>query len=65
MHLNNNNKTQTGRGAWVVQSANCPSLDLSSGLDLRVVSSSAALGLHSGCGAYLKTNIKQGDTCLV
>lgn len=36
-------------GAWVAQLGECPTLELSSGLDLRVMS----LG-HSGCGAYLK-----------
>lgn len=31
-----------------------PSLDLSLGLNLRFVNSSRMLGLHAGCGAYLK-----------
>jgi len=40
---------------WVAQSVKHPTLDLNSGLDLRVVSSSPVLG----CGAYLKTKIKK------
>ena len=38
-------------------------LDLSSGLDLRVVSSSPTLGLLSSRGAYLQ-NKKEGGLCL-
>jgi len=34
-------------GAWVVQLVDRPSLDFSSGLDLRVVSSSPTLGLKT------------------
>lgn len=36
------------RGAWVAQSAKHPTLDLSSALDLRVVSWSPALGSTLG-----------------
>ena len=35
-------------GVWVVQLIECPTLDLSPGLDLRVVSSSPALGSKLG-----------------
>jgi len=36
------------RGTWVAQSVKHPTLDLSSGLDLRVVSSSSELGSTLG-----------------
>jgi len=41
------------RGTSVAQSVSCPTLNLSSGLDVRVRSSSPAL-FHAGRGAYLK-----------
>ena len=36
-------------GTWGAQSVKSPTLDLSSGLDLRVTSSSPMLGFHTGC----------------
>ena len=42
------------RGAWVNQSVRHPALDLSSGLDLRVVSSSPALDSILGMERTLK-----------
>ena len=36
------------RGAWLAQSVKCLTLDLSSGLDLRVVSWGSALGSALG-----------------
>jgi len=41
----------------VVQSVKCPTLDLSSGLDLGVVSLSSLLG--STCGAYFAGRLDQ------
>ena len=38
----------SSRGAWVAQLVKCPTLDLSSGLDLRVMSSSPVLGSALG-----------------
>ena len=40
-------KVLVGRGAWV-ESVKCPPLDLSSGLDLMVMSSSPTLGSTLG-----------------
>ena len=36
------------RGSWVAQSVKCPTLDLNSGFDIRVVSSSPSLGAMLG-----------------
>ena len=46
-------KMQNFRGTWVAQSVKCLTLDLSSSLDLRVMSSSP-IWPHAGCGASLK-----------
>jgi len=43
--------SSTQTGVWVAQSVKCPTLDLSSGLDLRITSSSPT-------EAYLKTKQK-------
>ena len=47
------------RGASVAQSTEHPTLDLSSGLDLRVVSSSPALGSMMGMDLTLKRHIRK------
>ena len=44
---------------WVAQSVQCPTLDLSSGLDLRVASSSPALGSTLGMETTLKKKEKE------
>ena len=41
---------------WVAQFVKCPNLDLSSGLDLRVMSSNPTLG-YTRHEAYLKNNV--------
>ena len=46
------------RGAWVAGSVKHPTLDLSSGLDLRVLSSGPCVGLHAGRAAYLREKKK-------
>jgi len=46
-------------GAWVAQSAKCPTLDLSSGIDLGVMSSSPALGSTVGMAPTSKKEIKK------
>ena len=46
------------QGAWVAQVVKCPTLDLSSGLDLRVISLSPALGSVLGVEAYFKKKKK-------
>ena len=42
------------RGTWVAQSVKPPTLDLSSGLDLKVMSSSPVLGSTLGVESTLK-----------
>ena len=52
-------KKKKGLGAWGVQAGKCPTLDLSSGLDLRVMSSSPALGSVVGVKPTLKKKKKR------
>ena len=52
-HVDNNYQT---RGTWVAQSVKHLTLDLSSGLDFRIMSSSPTLGL--GLGAYFKKKLE-------
>jgi len=40
-------------GGGAPQSVKHPTLDLSSGLDLRVVESRPHMGFHAGCGAHI------------
>ena len=52
-------KSSKSQGTWVAQSVNHPNLDISSGIDLRVVSLDPCVGLRAGRAAYLKIIIKQ------
>ena len=49
-----------GGVAWVAQSVECLTLDISSGLDLRVVCSSPLTGLHIQLGSYWKEGRMEG-----
>jgi len=53
-NMQNDFKINVSRGAWVSQSVEHQTLDLSSGLDLRVVSSSPVLGFTLGVETALK-----------
>ena len=55
-HVDNNYQT---RGTWVAQSVKHLTLDLSSGLDLRVCELKPHVGLHAGLGAILKQKQKK------
>ena len=48
------------RGTWVAQLVKCPTLDRSSGLDLRVVSSHPVLDSMLGIGKEKKKERKNG-----
>ena len=56
------NKNVKNRGAWVAQLVERPTLDLSSGLDLRVVSPSPTLGSVLGIKPALKKKKNEYET---